>query len=226
MEILQEIWAGILFIVDVALHVDVYLFPLVEQYGTWIYLLLFMVIFCETGLVVTPFLPGDSLLFAAGTLAGAGQLSYPLLLALIFVAAVLGDQVNYSIGRFLGHKVFERDYRFLKRKHLLAAQAFYEKHGGKAIILCRWVPIIRTFAPFVAGVAEMHRGRFIFFNFTGAAAWVLILVSLGFFLGNLPFIRDNFSIAIYIIILVSIMPIVVEVARGYLRSRREKLQQD
>jgi membrane-associated protein len=226
MDILQEIWSGLLFVVDIALHVDVYLFPLVTRYGVWIYLLLFVVIFCETGLVVAPFLPGDSLLFASGALAGAGQLSYPLLLPLIFAAAVLGDQVNYSVGRFLGHKVFERDYRFLKRKHLLAAQAFYGKHGGKAIILCRWVPIIRTFAPFVAGVAAMRRGRFIFFNFTGAAAWVFSLVSLGFFLGNLPFIRDNFSVAIYIIILISIMPVVLEVSRGFLKSRKEKLRQN
>ncbi|MDR1125744.1 MAG: VTT domain-containing protein [Deltaproteobacteria bacterium] len=226
MEILQELWSGLLFVVDIALHVDVYLFPLVARYGVWIYLLLFAVIFCETGLVVAPFLPGDSLLFASGALAGAGQLSYPLLLPLIFTAAVLGDQVNYSVGRFLGHKVFERDYRFLKRRHLLAAQAFYGKHGGKAIILCRWVPIIRTFAPFVAGVAAMHRGRFIFFNFTGAAAWVFSLVSLGFFLGNLPFIRDNFSVAIYMIILVSIMPVVLEVSRGFLKSRKEKLRQN
>lgn len=222
MEVLSVIWDFILQLLDILLHVDTYLFPLVEKYGTWIYLLLFMVIFCETGLVVTPFLPGDSLLFAAGTLAGAGKLSYPLLLGLIFTAAVLGDQVNYSIGRFLGHKVFERDYRFLKRKHLLAAQAFYEKHGGKAIIICRFVPIIRTFAPFVAGVAEMHRGRFIFFNFTGAAIWVLSLVSVGFFLGNLPIVQRHFSVIVYGIILVSVLPICVEVLRGMLRARKTR----
>ena len=222
MEILGAIWDFILQLFDVLLHVDTYLFPLVDKYGTWIYLLLFAVIFCETGLVVTPFLPGDSLLFAAGTLAGAGRLSYPLLVLLIFGAAVLGDQVNYTIGRFLGHKVFERDYKLLKRKHLQAAQAFYEKHGGKAIILCRFVPIIRTFAPFVAGVAEMHRARFIFFNFTGAAIWVLSLVSVGYFLGNLPIVQKNFSVVIYCIILISIMPMVIEILRGWLRSRKEK----
>lgn len=222
MEILSAFWDFILQLFDILLHVDAYLFPLVDKYGTWIYLLLFMVIFCETGLVVTPFLPGDSLLFAAGTLAGAGQLSYPLLLLLIFAAAVLGDQVNYTIGRFLGHKVFERDYKLLKRKHLLAAQAFYEKHGGKAIIICRFVPIIRTFAPFVAGVAEMHRGRFIFFNFTGAAIWVCSLVSVGYFLGNLPIVQKNFSVVIYCIILISVMPVVIEVLRGWLRARKTK----
>lgn len=210
------------YIFDIALHVDKYLFPLVEEYGLWVYLILFIVIFCETGLVVTPFLPGDSLLFAAGTLAGAGVLSYPLLLLLIFVAAVIGDQVNYSIGRYIGQAAFEKDYRLLKRDHLLAAQAFYEKHGGKAIILARFVPIIRTFAPFVAGIAHMHRGRFIFFNFTGAAIWVLGLVSVGFFLGNHPWVQANFSLAIYTIIIISIMPMVIEIARSWLRKRREK----
>ncbi|MDR2892524.1 MAG: DedA family protein [Deltaproteobacteria bacterium] len=220
MDIFASIWDFILKLLDIALHVDAYLFPLVQEYGVFVYLLLFLVIFCETGLVVTPFLPGDSLLFAAGSLAGAGQLSYPLLLALIFAAAVLGDQVNYSIGRFFGHKVFEREYRFLKHKHLHAAQAFYERHGGKAIILCRWVPLIRTFAPFVAGVAEMHRGRFILFNFIGAAAWALSLVSAGFFLGNLPFVQKNFSLIIYAIILISVLPVIIEVARNLLKSRK------
>lgn len=219
MEILTHLGDFFWYLLDIALHVDKYLFPLVEQYGLWVYLILFIVIFCETGLVVTPFLPGDSLLFAAGTLAGAGQLSYPLLLGLIFIAAVLGDQVNYSIGRYIGHAAFERDYRFLKRDHLLAAKAFYDRHGGKAIILARFVPIIRTFAPFVAGVAHMHRARFMFFNFTGAVIWVFGLVSVGFFLGNNPWVQANFSVVIYGIILVSVMPVVFGVLKAWLAKR-------
>lgn len=222
MEILSQLVDFFWYVFDIALHVDKYLFPLVEQYGLWIYLILFVVIFCETGLVVTPFLPGDSLLFAAGTLAGAGVLSYPLLLGLIFVAAVGGDQANYSIGRYLGQTAFERDYRLLNRKHLMAAQAFYERHGGKAIIIARFVPIIRTFAPFVAGIAHMHRGRFIFFNFSGAVIWVFGLVSVGFFLGNHPWIQTNFSVVIYAIILVSVMPVVIGVAKSWLGGRRER----
>jgi membrane-associated protein len=210
------------FILDLALHVDIYLFPLVQEYGPWIYLILFMVIFCETGLVITPFLPGDSLLFAAGTLAGAGQLSYPLLLALIFGAAVLGDMTNYSIGRYMGHKVFEKDYRLLKRKHLLTAQEFYNRHGGKAIILARFIPVIRTFAPFVAGIAKMQRARFFFFNFTGAALWVSSLVSVGYFLGNLPFVQRNFSLILYAIILISVMPVFFEVLRGILSKKAQR----
>jgi membrane-associated protein len=180
-----------------------------------------MVVFCETGLVVTPFLPGDSLLFVAGSLAGAGQLSYPLLLALIFGAAVLGDMANYTFGRYLGHKAFEKNYRLLKRKHLLAAQAFYDRHGGKAIILARFVPIIRTFAPFVAGIARMRRTRFIFFNFTGAALWVCSLVSIGYFLGNLPFAQKNFSLIIYAIILLSVLPVFFELLRGFFANKRQ-----
>jgi membrane-associated protein len=214
MSILSSLGDALSLILDIALHVDTYLFPLVREYGGLIYLLLFVVVFCETGLVITPFLPGDSLLFVAGSLAGAGQLSYPLLLALIFGAAVLGDMANYTLGRCLGHRALEKNYRLLKRKHLLAAQAFYDRHGGKAIILARFVPIIRTFAPFVAGMAEMRRTRFIFFNFTGAALWVCGLVSIGYFLGNLPFVQDNFSLIIYAIVLLSVLPVCFELLRG------------
>jgi membrane-associated protein len=219
MDFSTTIWDALRFIADIALHVDIYLFPLVQEYGTWIYLILFCIIFCETGLVVTPFLPGDSLLFTAGTLAGAGQLYYPLLLCLVFGAAVLGDMTNYSIGRCLGTKVFEKDSRFLKRKHLLAAQAFYDRHGGKAIILARFIPIIRTFAPFVAGVAKMRKARFICFNFSGAALWAGSLISVGYFLGNLPFVQSHFSIIIYAIIFISVLPVVFEMLRGLLAKK-------
>lgn len=222
MEIFSQIIDFFWYVFDIALHVDKYLFPLVEQFGLWIYVILFIVIFCETGLVVTPFLPGDSLLFAAGTLAGAGVLSYPLLLVVIFVAAVGGDQVNYSIGRYIGQAAFEKNYRLLKREHLLAAKAFYEKHGGKAIILARFVPIIRTFAPFVAGIAHMHRGRFMFFNFSGAVIWVLGLVSVGFFMGNHPWVQANFSVVIYAIIVISVMPMVIGFLNSWWAARRAK----
>lgn len=210
-------------LLDLLLHVDVKLLALVDQYGHFVYVLLFLVIFCETGLVVTPFLPGDSLLFAAGAIAGTGRLSYPLLLILIFVAAMTGDQANYSIGRFMGYKVFERDYRFLKRRHLMAAHDFYERHGGKAIILARFVPIIRTFAPFVAGVAHMRRSRFLLFNCTGAVIWVAGLVTAGFFLGSLPWVQENFAVIIYGIVAVSVLPVVIEATRSYFRSRRGRL---
>ncbi|MCL1889795.1 MAG: VTT domain-containing protein [Desulfovibrionaceae bacterium] len=218
----MEIFGRLPGLVYLALHVDKYLFPLVETYGGWVYLLLFMIIFCETGLVVTPFLPGDSLLFAVGALAGAGALSHPLVMLIVFIPAVLGDQVNYSIGRYLGRRVFEKEYRLLKREHLLAAQKFYETHGGKAIILARFVPVIRTFAPFVAGVGKMDRGRFVIFNFTGAAIWVLILVNAGFFMGNRPWVRENFSLVIYAIILISVLPMVIEGGRAWLRKRASR----
>ena len=206
---------------DIALHIDVHLRELVENYGFYVYLVLFMVVFCETGLVVTPFLPGDSLLFAGGTLVGAGMLDYWGLCGTLLVAAILGDAVNFRIGKFIGPPVFQKNYRFLKREHLVAAHNFYEKHGGKAIILARFIPIIRTFAPFVAGVAEMHQGRFLFFNVTGAFIWVFGIVTAGAMLGNLPFVQNNFSLIVYGIIVVSVMPIVFEWAK-YMLTRNKK----
>ena len=204
---------------DFLLHIDVHLKELVAAYGFWVYLILFIIVFCETGLVVTPFLPGDSLLFAGGALAGAGLLHYGYLVATLLVAAIVGDAVNFRIGKYFGPPIFQRDYRLLKRKHLEQAHAFYEKHGGKAIILARFIPIIRTFAPFVAGVANMNQGRFLLFNVTGALIWVFSLVSAGYFLGNLPFVQKNFSILVYVIILVSILPVVFEWAKYQLGKR-------
>ena len=195
------------------LHVDQHLFDLVQAYGSWLYLILFVVVFCETGLVVTPFLPGDSLLFAAGTLAGAGYMSYPGVMATLLAAAVLGDAVNYEIGRKTGPSIFNRDTRWLNRQHLLKAHAFYERHGGKAIILARFIPIVRTFAPFVAGIALMHPLRFLSFNIVGAICWVLGLVSAGYFLGNIPVVKDNFSLVVYGIIVVSVAPVAIELLR-------------
>lgn len=206
---------------DMLLHIDVYLREIVETYGHWVYLFLFIVVFCETGLVVTPFLPGDSLLFAGGALAGAGMMSYPGICATLLSAAVIGDAVNFHIGRHVGPPVFEKDYRWLKKKYLEQARLFYEKHGGKAIILARFIPIIRTFAPFVAGVAGMNKSRFFFFNVTGACIWVFSIVSAGFFLGSLPFVQKNFSLIIYGIVLVSVMPVVIEGVRHYLKGKKD-----
>lgn len=201
--------------ISLVLHIDQHLFALVEAYGFWLYGILFLVVFCETGLVVTPFLPGDSLLFAAGTVAGAGFMSYPLLMLILLVAAVLGDFVNYEIGRHVGPSIFSRETRFLNKQHLLKAHAFYEKHGGKAIILARFVPIVRTFAPFVAGIALMNPVTFLSYNVIGAVAWVVGLVSAGFFLGNLPLVRQHFSLIIYAIVIISVLPVVFEFARAY-----------
>lgn len=199
-------------------HIDQHLFALVTEYGALLYLFLFVIVFCETGLVVTPFLPGDSLLFATGALAGAGMLSYPLSMLILLSAAVLGDAANYEIGRHVGPGIFRRETRFLNKAHLLKAHAFYERHGGKAIILARFVPIVRTFAPFVAGVALMHPAKFLSFNIVGAVLWVAGLVSAGYFLGNIPAVKNNFSLVVYGIILVSVLPVIVEFLRAKMRG--------
>ena len=183
-----------------------------------LYLFLFIVVFCETGLVVTPFLPGDSLLFAAGTVAGAGHLSYPVCMLVLLGAAILGDAVNYEIGRHVGPSIFSRETRFLNKEHLLKAHAFYERHGGKAIILARFIPIVRTFAPFVAGIALMSPVKFLSFNITGAILWVVGLVSAGYFLGNIPIVKNNFSVVIYGIIIVSVLPVVIEFIRAKIKK--------
>ncbi len=208
-------------LVSFVLHIDQHLFELVDAYGVFIYLILFVVVFCETGLVVTPFLPGDSLLFASGTLAGAGKMDLSLVIGIFLTAAILGDAVNYHIGKFIGPPVFEKNYRFLNKKHLRQAQEFYERHGGKSITMARFVPIVRTFAPFVAGVASMPQGRFFFFNIAGALLWVFLLVPAGNFLSNNEFVRNNFSLMIYAIILISIMPIGIELVRARLRKAKE-----
>jgi membrane-associated protein len=205
-------------LIDLILHLDVYLSEIIQNYGVWTYALLFAIIFMETGLVVTPFLPGDSLLFAAGTFAALGSLNVLILWLVVFVAAVLGDTVNYWIGNYIGPKVFEQDYRFLKREYLERTQGFYEKHGGKTIVLARFVPIVRTFAPFVAGVGTMHYSRFFFFNVFGAFVWTSLFIFGGYFLGNIPIVKENFELAILGIILISVVPMVIE----WLRNRSGK----
>ena len=206
------------FFIDFILHLDQHLNEIIQTYGIWTYAILFTIIFLETGLVVTPFLPGDSLLFAAGTFAGIGSLNVWILWLVCFVAAVLGDTVNYWIGNKIGPRAFEQDIRFLKREYLERTERFYEKHGGKTIILARFVPIVRTFAPFVAGVGTMKYGRFFTYNVVGAFLWTGIFIWLGYFFGNIPFVQKNFELVIVAIILVSVVPMVVE----YVRSKARK----
>lgn len=222
-------------VLDIFLHVDQHLLSLSVTYGMWIYAILFVVVFCETGLVVTPFLPGDSLLFATGALcavgSGRGGLELAIAIPLLIVAAVLGDAVNYRIGRALGPGYLERRLkedakpsllaRLIKREHLERTQAFYEKYGGKTIVLARFVPIVRTFAPFVAGIGKMQYRQFFIFNVVGAIAWVLICILAGFFLGELPFVKKNFEIVVLAIIFISVLPIAIEMGKGWLEKRKK-----
>ena len=194
---------AIITLVDFILHVDRHLKEFVDAYGGWVYALLFLIIFVETGLVVMPFLPGDSLLFVVGALAGAGLMNYPLVMALLLVAAVAGDQVNYSIGRYFGPKVFAwPDSRWFNRRAFEQAHAFYEKYGGITLVLARFMPFVRTFVPFVAGVAEMSRGKFSFYNVTGAILWVVGLVTAGYVFGNVPWVQANLSKIIWAMIII------------------------
>ena len=205
------------FIIDFVLHMDVYLNDIISNYGAWTYGILFFVIFLETGFVVTPFLPGDSLLFAAGTFAALGALNPLYLFLLLSVAAVIGDTVNYSIGAYIGPRAFSGEIKFLKQEHMDRTQEFYEKHGGKTIILARFIPIIRTFAPFVAGIGTMKYSKFILFNVVGGISWVAIFISLGYFFGNIPFVQKNFELVIFAIIFISFIPPILEV----FKARRE-----
>lgn len=206
-------------LLDFVLHLDEHLRTLVQTYGIWAYAILFVIIFLETGVVVTPFLPGDSLLFVAGTVAAVGELNVHGLAALLIVAAILGDSLNYSIGRYLGPKVFHyEDSRFFKRAYLEYTRAFFERHGGKTIIIARFVPIVRTYAPFVAGIGALAYRRFLFFNVVGGVLWVVLLTYAGYFFGNLPIVRDNLTAAIMVIILLSIMPGIIEFWRHRRRA--------
>ncbi|MEX2282360.1 MAG: DedA family protein [Gemmatimonadota bacterium] len=198
------------------LHIDEHLSTIIANYGNATYLILILIVFCETGLVITPFLPGDSLLFAAGAFAGRGLLNPMVLFVALSIAAVVGDTVNYWIGRVIGPRVFQRETRFIKRKHLEKTQRFYEKHGGKAIVLARFMPIIRTFAPFVAGIGVMDYKKFVFYNVVGGVVWVGLFVFAGYFFGNIPTVENNFELVILVIIFLSILPPVIE----YLRSRK------
>jgi membrane-associated protein len=214
-------------LIDLLLHVDRYLLELAANYGTWIYGILFVIVFAETGLVVTPFLPGDSLLFAAGAIAASGALDARIAIVLLSIAAVAGDAVNYSIGRSAGHRIIQlartdpRWARWVNPAYIERAHAFFERHGGKAIVLARFVPIVRTFVPFVAGVAEMSYRTFALYNVTGGIGWVVICIGAGYLFGNVPVVRENFSLVALGIVIVSLLPMVFE----YVRYRRESSPQ-
>lgn len=210
MEFLALLW-------DIAVHLDKHLAALLAQYGTWVYAILFLIVFAETGFVVTPFLPGDSLLFVAGALAATGGMDIWMLNGTLIAAAILGNSVNYAIGRYLGPKVFHwESSRFFNRAALMKTHVFYEQHGGKALVISRFIPILRTFAPFVAGIGAMTYARFQAFNVAGAVLWVVSLSVAGYLFGNLPIIKNNLSLVILAIIVVSVMPAAI----GYLKHRR------
>ena len=202
-------------LIDFILHIDQHLIELTQTYGLWIYAILFLIVFCETGLVVTPFLPGDSLLFAAGAVAALGGMNVHIAAALLLAAAVIGDAANFAIGKYFGEKLFAKpDSRVFKREYLAKTHAFYEKYGGKTIILARFVPIVRTFAPFVAGMGDMHYGRFIRYNIIGALVWVGLLTYAGYFFGELPVVKNNFGLVVIGILVVSVLPMAVEIAKA------------
>lgn len=206
-------------IISFFLHIDKYLTFLVDQYGVLIYAILFMIIFLETGVVITPFLPGDSLLFAAGALATLGSMNVFLVMFLLIIAAILGDSLNYFIGNRAGTAIFRREKGLLfNKKHLITTQAFYDKYGGKTIVMARFIPIVRTFAPFVAGIGRMRYRSFLFYNVAGAVCWVGLFVLAGYFFGNISIVKDNFSIVILMIIVLSFVPILVE----FIKSRKSK----
>jgi membrane-associated protein len=213
----------IIYISDFFIHLDRYLGLIIQAFGNWTYVIFFLVIFCETGLVVTPFLPGDSLLFGLGTFAALGLLEIEWLLILLSIAAVAGNMVNYAIGQFVGPKVFHKEnVRFLNKEYLDRTHRFYEKHGGKTIVIARFIPIIRTFAPFVAGIGNMTYTRFTLYNVLGSIAWVTIFIAGGYYFGNLPVVKRNFTLVIFAIIIISVLPIVFEYIRQRSRTSRER----
>jgi membrane-associated protein len=212
------------YLIDLFLHLDKHLNEVIQGYGLWTYLILFLVIFCETGLVVTPILPGDSLLFAAGALAATegSPLNVGWLFILLSIAAILGDTVNYWLGSYFGPKVFSQEKsRFFKKEHLIRTQKFYEKYGSKTIIIARFIPIVRTFAPFVAGIGSMNYGRFITYNIVGGIFWVGVCVAAGYLFGNIPIVKKNFSLAILAIIFISILPAIIEILRNRYKKNAE-----
>ncbi len=204
-------------LIDFILNIDRHLVEIIKDYGTWTYLVLFMIIFSETGFVVTPFLPGDSLLFVIGALGATEALNFELTLLLLIIAAIVGNTVNYFVGKMIGHKLLAmKNTRIIKKEYLYKTQAFYKKHGGKAIILSRFLPIIRTFAPFVAGLGKMNFSKFFIYNCIGGISWVLLFMFAGFFFGNIPAVKHNFTLVIFAIIFISLLPTVIP----YIRSKR------
>lgn len=209
-------------LIDFVLHLNRHLAELTSAYGIWIYLILFLIIFMETGVVVTPFLPGDSLLFAAGAIAAGGNINVLLLFLLLTLAAILGDAVNYSIGKYVGPEILKRGSRFIKKEHLDKTHAFYERHGGKTIIYARFIPIVRTFAPFVGGIGTMNYLNFLRYNIVGGILWTSLFIFGGYWFGNIPFVQKNFSIVILVIIVLSVMPVVYETIVSYLKVKKGK----
>ena len=205
--------------IDFFIHLDRHLSEVIQNFGGWTYFIIFMIIFCETGLVVTPILPGDSLLFGLGTFAALGALEIEWLLILLSIAAVTGNMVNYAIGYFVGPKIFQKEnVRFLNKAYLERTHQFYEKHGGKTIVIARFLPIIRTFAPFVAGIGKMTYSRFFLYNVLGSVSWVAIFVLGGYYFGNLPIVKNNFTLVVFAIIIISMLPVMVEYFRHHFRS--------
>jgi membrane-associated protein len=204
-------------IIGFFIHLDKYLMLIIDKFGIYSYLILFLIIFAETGFVVTPFLPGDSIIFAAGTFTAMGSFNIIPLYLILVIAAILGDTINYWIGHKIGPEIFRKDTRFIKKEHLEKTKAFYEKHGGKTIILARFIPIVRTFAPFVAGVGLMNYTKFLIFNITGGVLWVSLFLFLGYFFGNIKFVKDNFELTVLFIILVSVVPVITE----FIKSRKK-----
>ena len=212
------------YLIDFILHIDKHLLQIVSDYKTWTYLILFAIIYMETGFVVTPFLPGDSLLFAAGTIAAmdGNPLNIAFIIPLLIAAAFLGDNTNYFIGKFLGHKVYEKNYKLIKRSYLDKTHEFYDKHGRITIIIARFMPIIRTFAPFVAGVGTMRYVRFVSFSFIGNIIWITLFSMAGYLFGNIPFIKENFTVAILGVILLSILPMIIAGIKQFLENRKKR----
>ncbi len=204
-------------LLDIFLHLDKYLSGIIAQYGLLTYLILFITVFLETGIVILPFLPGDSLLFVTGTIAAIDSLNIFLLFIILSLAAILGDTVNYWVGYFIGEKTFKKETRFIKKEYLNRTQNFYEKHGGKTIVIARFIPIIRTFAPFIAGVGRMNYKRFLSYNVFGGVLWVALFVFSGYWFGNIPAVKDNFGFAILAIIAISLLPLIIEI----MKSRRK-----
>jgi membrane-associated protein len=216
LELLSTLLQFAKIVIDFIIHIDVHLSEIIQSYGMWTYLILFLIIFCETGLVVTPFLPGDSLLFAAGAFAARGDLNVLWLFILLSIAAILGDTANYWIGNIVGPKVFHQEHvKFLNKEYLNRTHLFFEKYGGKTIIIARFVPIIRTFAPFVAGIGSMTYVRFISYNVIGGIVWIASFAFAGYFFGNIPMVKKNFTLVIFAIIIISILPGVIEFMRQH-----------
>lgn len=209
-------------LIDFIIHIDSHLSELVATYGVLIYIILFLILFCETGLVIAPFLPGDSLLFAAGTMAATGNMNIVILCSICLLGAVLGNQLNFTIGKYFGPRIFEKDRKYIRKDYLDKTHVFYEKHGGKALILGRYIPFIRTFVPFVAGISQMDSYRFTMYNVIGAFLWILPVVGVGYMFGNIPVVKENFSIIVLVILILSVLPMLIGLVSAWMHSKKQK----